>query len=191
MSFTSLGALIRRAKANDKDALEELFSHVRPWLREELGHMYRSCGLPFADGSDVAQDACLKAINAFDEFPGEHVTDLYRWLRGIARNCSVDLQRFEHAAIRNVRKRVCGSEIMTGLVAAEASVVDRVIRDEEAAQVMAAIEQLNAKDQDVLRERFFEQKSFSEIAAQTGEIEGTVRQRCLRALTRLRTVLGD
>lgn len=189
MSHVDLELLIRQAKDQDQFAIEQLFGFVRPWLREEFGYMFRSCGLPFADGSDVAQETCIKAARVFHEFPGSRVSDLYRWLRGIARNCSADLQRYEAAAIRNIRRRVSGSEVMASLVAEGGSVSESLARDEEAAKLMAVLPQLSIEEQDVLRQRFFEQMSFEEIAADRGEKAGTVRQRCLRALAKMRNLM--
>lgn len=191
MGVTHLESLIQRAKSGDRAALDELFAAVRPWLREELGYLFRSCGQPFADGSDVAQETCLRAMGAFPEFPGSQMSDLYRWLRAIARNCSADLRRFEQAAVRNVRQRVSGSAVLTKLVATTGSVADRSMRDEEAAAVMAALQHLTHREQEVLRLRFFEQRSFDDIAAESQEKPVTVRQRCLRALAKLQVLLKE
>jgi RNA polymerase sigma factor (sigma-70 family) len=62
-------------------------------------------------------------------------------------------------------------------------------REDEAMRICLAIEQLSADDRNVILWRFFDQLGFGEIAERTGRREGTVRQSCLRAVEKLRTIM--
>jgi RNA polymerase sigma-70 factor (ECF subfamily) len=58
-------------------------------------------------------------------------------------------------------------------------------------RVRAALAQLAERDREVLVLRYLEQLSTREIAEVLGIPEGTVKSRHLRALERLRGLLGD
>jgi RNA polymerase sigma-70 factor, ECF subfamily len=67
----------------------------------------------------------------------------------------------------------------------------RMIRDELRRRVQAALERLAQRDREILVMRHLEEMSAADIAAILGISEGAVRVRLLRALTRLRALLGD
>ncbi len=66
-----------------------------------------------------------------------------------------------------------------------------LIRDELRERLRAALEQLAPHDREILVMRNLEQLPIAEIAAVLGLTEGAVKVRHLRALQRLRSVLGD
>ena len=71
------------------------------------------------------------------------------------------------------------------LIAAE----EEVARHEDFLALHAGIEKLPHRDQALLTLRYFEGKSFAEIAPILGQREGTLRMRNLRALKKLETLL--
>jgi RNA polymerase sigma-70 factor (ECF subfamily) len=67
---------------------------------------------------------------------------------------------------------------------------ERLLREELRARVRAALERLAEPDRQVLALRYLEQLSHAEIAAVLGIKEGAVKARHVRALERLRGLLG-
>jgi RNA polymerase sigma-70 factor (ECF subfamily) len=68
---------------------------------------------------------------------------------------------------------------------------ERLLREELRGRVQAALGQLSPRDREVLVLRHLEQLSTKEIAAVLGITPGAVKTRHLRALERLRSLLGD
>jgi RNA polymerase sigma-70 factor (ECF subfamily) len=67
----------------------------------------------------------------------------------------------------------------------------RLQREEVRRRLRAALERLAERDREVLILRHLEQLSTREIAAVVGITEGAVKVRHVRALQRLRGLLGD
>jgi len=57
-------------------------------------------------------------------------------------------------------------------------------------KLLRSVEQLPEAQRRVLHERFVEQRSIREIAQKVGKSEGAIKQLQLRALQRLRTLIG-
>ena len=76
------------------------------------------------------------------------------------------------------------------VVAVQSSPSSHAIHEEARERVRHAIEKLQPCDREILVLRYLEQLETGEIAAALGIREGAVRMRHLRALERLRAVLG-
>jgi RNA polymerase sigma factor for flagellar operon FliA len=58
------------------------------------------------------------------------------------------------------------------------------------ARVRTSVEQLPARERDILRRHYYEQREFQEIAAELGVTKGRVSQLHARALQRVREALN-
>ncbi|HQU41544.1 MAG TPA: sigma-70 family RNA polymerase sigma factor, partial [Pirellulales bacterium] len=83
------------------------------------------------------------------------------------------------------------AELASRLVDVAADPQAGMVRDELRARVRAGLDRLSPDDREVLVLRHLEQLSVAETAAALGIKEGTVKVRALRALKRLREVLGE
>src|SRR5262249_52353324 len=82
-------------------------------------------------------------------------------------------------------------ELAGRLATSETSPSGKVVREELRLRVQQALLQLGRRDREILVLRYLEQLSTAECAAVLGISEGAVKVRPLRALQRMRAVLGD
>jgi RNA polymerase sigma-70 factor (ECF subfamily) len=68
---------------------------------------------------------------------------------------------------------------------------NQAVRKELQSRVRAALNELGERDREVLILRYLEQLSTDEIAAIMGSTPGAIKVRHLRALERLRALLGE
>jgi RNA polymerase sigma-70 factor (ECF subfamily) len=82
-------------------------------------------------------------------------------------------------------------ELASRLVLSGSSPSQRVQREEQRLRVRQALLALNERDREVLVLRYLEQMAMGEIAALLGITEGAAKVRHLRALERIRSVMGE
>ena len=124
----------------------------------------------------------------------------YPWLRQLAWERLVKLHlEHIHAKKRSVRREErdelflpdhSAMTLANQLVADGTSPSAHVVQEETLARVREALERLSARDREILVLRHLEHLSVGEIAAVVGITPGAVKVRRLRALQRLRGVLG-
>jgi RNA polymerase sigma factor (sigma-70 family) len=164
----------RVAESRDRDAFALLFDHYAPRLSAYLQRL----GAEPALAEEIAQDAMVALWRKADQFDASK-SSVGTWLYRIARNRRIDLLR-----------RARGGEVE---LAEAAQPVDDAPRPDEAlaAQqretlVRRAIRKLPAEQLALVRLAFFEGRSHSEIASETGLPLGTVKSRIRLAFSRLR-----
>src|SRR5262249_16956341 len=146
---------------------------------------------------EVFADACQKLSDYLRRRP----LPFYPWLRQLAWERLVKLhQRHLQAQKRSLaREQHEGLALSDGsamalanrLLASGSSPSRQVLREELRRRVRTALGQLAERDREVLVLRYLEQLSTREIAAVLGIAEGAVKTRHLRALQRLRGILGE
>lgn len=167
------------AERRDREAFATLFEHYAPRLSAYMQRL----GADPALAEEIAQDALLALWRKADQFDPEK-SSVGTWLYRIARNRRIDLLR----RARGVR---------TSLDEA-AEPVDDAPRPDEALDaneretlVRRALKILPAEQFALVRLAFFEGRSHSEIADETGLPLGTVKSRIRLAFGRLRRRLED
>jgi len=181
-----------RLREGTPAALDEVFEHFRPRLRRmvELRIDARLSGR--LDPSDVLQEAFLEAARRVERYVAEPLAPLYVWLRGLAWDMLVRLQR-RHlgAACRSVRRELpAHSSVLLGRQAIASSTPSQKLIDEEIRRrVHASLESLDAIDREVLFMRHFEEMGNGEVARALGISDSAASMRYGRALYRLREVL--
>jgi RNA polymerase sigma-70 factor (ECF subfamily) len=152
------------------------------------------------DPSDVVQEVLAQAAQHLDEFLRTRPLPYYAWLRQFAWERLVKLHRHH---IRSKKRSVTREEPwsmplpedsvlrLARLAASGASPSQTLIRNEMRQRLRAALDQLAPHDREILVMRNLEQLSIAEIAKVLGLTEGAVKVRHLRALRRLRTILGE
>src|SRR5438270_6123569 len=107
--------LIRRCRAGEAPAREQLFDRYRHYLRllaeAQVGrHLRAKC-----DPSDLVQQTLLEAHRDFPGFAGTHEPELLAWLRRIlAHNLFNEARRFG-AQQRDAAREVSLDQLQTGL----------------------------------------------------------------------------
>lgn len=173
------GLVARVAAHRDRDAFAALFDHYAPRLATYL----QKLGAEPALAEEITQDAMTALWRKADQFDPEK-SSVGTWLYRIARNRRIDLLR-----------RARGGEASIDEVAQP---VDEAPRPDEAlvarqreTLVRRALKILPAEQLALVRLAFFEGRSHSEIATETGLPLGTVKSRIRLAFGRLRRRLAD
>ena len=193
--------LIRRCDEGDESAVHQLLARHRDRLRQMVAVRMEPCLAARVDASDVVQETLIEASQKLADYVRQRPLPFYPWLRQLAWEQLMTLHRRHVQAERRSVARECRLD----MALSDESVMDlaerfsahgsspsgRFARGQLRARVRAALEQLSARDREVLVMRHLEQLSTSEIAAVLGISEAAVRGRNLRALNRLNEELGD
>jgi RNA polymerase sigma-70 factor (ECF subfamily) len=194
-------ALISRAALGDRAAREELLVRNRERLRQMIVVRMDRRLLPRLDASDVVQEVFAEAFQKMSDYLQKRPLPFYPWLRQLAWERLLKLQQRHIGAQRRSTMREQPGELYLSqesemvladqLLARGSSPSQQLIRQEQRRRVQSALAELAARDREVLVMRYLEQLSIREIAAVLDISEGAVKTRHVRALVRLRGILGD
>jgi RNA polymerase sigma-70 factor (ECF subfamily) len=153
------------------------------------------------DASDVVQEVMLKASGRLADYLKSPSLPFHLWLRQIAHDHVIDAHR---------RHRVAGARSVDREAPMASSFADRssielaarlrdpsptpaaeALRRELERRFQEAIGELDELDREVVLLRHFEQLSNGEVARALGLSEPAAGMRHLRALRRLRAILGE
>jgi RNA polymerase sigma-70 factor (ECF subfamily) len=153
------------------------------------------------DPSDVLQETLAEADQKLADYARRRPLPFYPWLRRLAWERLVQVhRRHVRARKRSVTQEEnrgpalpdeSALELADRLAARGSSPSTRLRRDELCGQLRRALAQLEDADREVLALRYLEDLSTKEVAAVLGVTEAAVKMRQLRALRRLRDLLGD
>jgi RNA polymerase sigma-70 factor, ECF subfamily len=194
-------AIQQRLRGGDAAALAEVFS----LHRDRLWHIVRfrlSQQLSGrVDPDDVLQEAYLAATQRLKCFAESNLSP-FLWLRAIVGQTLIDLHRHHVEAQRrdagrevplHARGPMEGTSVSMAsfLVGHLTSPTQAANRAEMMQQVQQALEQMDEIDREVLALRHFEELSNSEVAEALEIQPKAASIRYIRALARLRTILGS
>jgi RNA polymerase sigma-70 factor (ECF subfamily) len=191
--------LLERAAAGDAAARDQLLERHRDRLRRMVGVRFDPRLVARVDPSDVVQEALAEAAAQLDRYLQERPLAFYPWLRQFAQRRLIDLHR-RHVQAR--RRSVTREEAVAGLpdgsaLALAERLCDRhsspsadLHRLERCDRVRAALAALPEQDREVLVLRILEGLPTRETAAVLQISEVAVRSRQVRALERLKALLG-
>jgi RNA polymerase sigma-70 factor (ECF subfamily) len=194
--------LLKQAECGDGDAVSRLLERHREPLRRAI-HMRLDRAIERrVDASDIVQEVLIDASRRLPEYLKNPVLPFHLWLRQIARDRLVDAHRRHRRAERRAVDREQPIELAAFLdrssIDLAADLRDRqltpaaaAIRKELARRFHGMLDRLDEDDRELLLMRYFEQLSNSEVAAALGISEPAAGMRHLRALRRLRELLGE
>jgi RNA polymerase sigma factor (sigma-70 family) len=172
------GELVRRARAGDVDAFEELVERYQGVAVRVATMLCGPAGAP-----DATQEAFVKAWRALDRFrPG---ASFRPWLLRIVANEARNARR---SAGRRVLRELRVFEDRPAAGAAP-STEEAVLALERRRVLLVALGCLSEADRDVISCRYLADLTEGETAAVLGIRAGTVKSRLSRALGRLREQL--
>ncbi len=153
------------------------------------------------DPSDVLQESLAEADRKLSDYARSRPLPFYPWLRELAWETMARLHRRHiQASRRSVRREEAAGPALPDssafalaerLVARSGNVSGSLRRQELRTRLHDALGQLGDADREVLVLRFLEDLSTREVAAVMRISESAVKMRQLRALQRLRDLLGD
>jgi RNA polymerase sigma-70 factor, ECF subfamily len=192
--------LLERLRQGDAQALANLFSiHHERLLR--LVRYRLAAGLGGrVDAEDVLQESYLAAMARIKHFQESTAPSAFVWLRLIVMQTLTDIHR-KHlgARMRDAYREVgfpqwgqsSSAALAAQLAASLTSPSQAAIRDEASRQLEAAIESMSERDREILELRHFEELSNQETALVLGIEEKAASIRYVRAIKRLKDIMGD
>ncbi|MGD9634997.1 MAG: sigma-70 family RNA polymerase sigma factor [Pirellulales bacterium] len=200
-SSSKVETLLRQAAGGDAAARAELLALFRSQLKRMVSmRMDRRVAARF-DASDIVQETLKDAHNRLPEYFADPQLPFYPWLRRIAWDRLVDMYRSHIGAERrSVLREQSGlpklndestAELANSIVTSSSNPVRRAMLAEMSSRTKSALLQLKPHDREILVLRYLEQLTVEEIAGVLGISQTAVTSRHLRALQRLRRLLGD
>lgn len=191
--------LLNAARGGDGSAVNELLERHRESLRRMVHSRMDRAVARRVDASDVVQDVLLEAHGRLNDFIQNGSMPFHLWLRHLAKDRMIDVHRRHRAQRRSVTREQTAQQsadvssafdLLAQISAHELTPAAASIRKEIEARFLGALEQLDETDREILLMRHCEQLGNSEVAELLGLSQPAAGMRYLRALRRLRAVLG-
>lgn len=194
-------SLLTQAKAGSGAALSRLLERHRGALemqaRLQVGHRLRAK----LDFEDLMQELSLEAHRDIAQFRGRSEGEFVSWLRKVfATILSNQVRHYLGTRRRDLRRErpIVGNGDDTSrapidrhLVAPQSSPSQQAARRERAELLAEALDRLPPAYRQVIILRNLEGLSFADVAGRMGRTEDSVKNIWIRALNRLRRMLGD
>mgnify|MGYP005844886243 CR=1 FL=1 len=178
------GDLVRLCLDGDRSAFDQLVARHHRGIYNML---YRTLG-DAEDAMDLTQEAFLRAYTRLDTF--QQGRSFLAWLRRIAANLCIDHLRRRGQPVASLEERE-----EAGMEASDdrpsASPEDSVTMAEDSRRVLAALQQLPAKQRLVLTLRHLEGMSLEQIAHALRMPLGTVKVTLFRGRHTMRKLVGE
>lgn len=193
--------LLLGAKAGSDDAVNRLMERHRESVKRLVQMRLDQRIQRRVDVSDVVQDVMVEAHRRLAEFLENSPMPFHLWVRQIAKDRIIDAHRRHRVSGKRSVEReqplaqAAGDdqsalELAAWLCDQEITPAAAAAQKELAAQVQLAIGRLDEADYEVIAMRHFEHLTNQEVAQALGLTEPAASMRYLRAIRRLREVLG-
>lgn len=199
MVLPEFATLIARARSGDPEALSGLLEAHQPRLVRMVELRMDSALRRRLEPADVVQDALLEAARRFPEWCGQEALPFQVWLRLLTGQCLAQAQRHhlgahKRDALREVDLHARGPTVSAtsaadAFAASITSPSQAAHREEARARVLAALEELDEMDREILALRHFEGLTNEEAAAELSIEPAAASKRFVRALLRLKPAL--
>jgi len=174
----------------DEETLASAYEKHGPkllaFIRAKMGPGLRSR----LESRDILQAAFMKSFQHRDDFEGSDTRSLIGWLMRIAEHEIRDRADF-HGRQQRDAKREEDVDDHRGLAARTRGALSRLILDEQARRVEAALDTLSDRHREIILLRMFQEMSFPEIARALGKSEDASRMLYARAMTALTLALSN
>ena len=178
-------ALLRRAQAGDRAALDLLLTRYRPRLRRWAHRRLPGWARDMAETDDLVKDTFVKAIRNLDSFVVEGEGGFQNYLRASIANAIRD-------EIRKARRRPPVGDLDPALPSAMPSPLERAVGRRRLARYESALLQLSVEERDAVIARLEFGFTHSELAAALGKrTPDAARKICQKAIARLLLIMQD
>ena len=193
--------MLENAAQNDRSAIDRLLACHREPLRRMIAVRLDRSLRRREDASDVVQSVLLEASRRLADYLRNPALPFGLWLRQIASDQLIDVHRRHRVAARRSidreRSLAAGEFFDRSSLDLAAQLRDQgltpaaeAIRRELCERFHAALEELGDDDREVVVLRHFEHLTNTETARALNLSEPAAGMRYLRALRRLRVILG-
>jgi RNA polymerase sigma-70 factor (ECF subfamily) len=188
----SLTELIRRAREGDAQCRDRLFEACRGYLAVVARAQVESWLQVRVDASDLVQQTMLEAHRDFASFQGHGQGEWLAWLRRILRHNAADfVRRYRGAAKRQVFREVPlrGARESDAWAGAPEPAAPGATPSQQFLQ-RDALAGLSPDYQEVVLLRNLQRLPFDEVARRMGRSRPAVQMLWMRAIRKLRDVMG-
>ena len=177
-----LAPLLERLLGGDRQALNDLFTRLRPYLHAQVR---KTLGGDWKDSSDIVQSSLRRINEHMDGWLADEpsVPHLLAWINKIVHTRAIDEVRR--------RKNVLGADQDSFLdnLAQPVSDEDRATRESRAGSIFAALSKLPERHRRVVEMHYFDRLRDEEISRELGGSVAAVRVLRCRALKQLRRLM--
>ncbi|MDG3008218.1 sigma-70 family RNA polymerase sigma factor [Paludisphaera mucosa] len=183
--------LLGLCREGDASSLGKLLSRHRGPLRHLIAHRLDARLRGRIDPSDVVQEAHVAASGSLEAYLREPRSPLVYWLLGIASHKILELRRFHlGTSARDPRREVPIHRPEAAVVPGLGTPSEAAMRVEEGEALHGALDRLEPSEREILLLRHFGHMTNAQVAEILGISSAAAGKRYLRALGRLRDLLG-
>ena len=186
----------RLLQARDENTISELLSWYRPLLSDIASSHHAPLLRAKFDASDIVQQTCQDASANFEQFEAQTSNQFVAWLLKLLANNFADAKRhFIRAQKRSVLREQSPREdsmFVDKCLISNSRPEQDLVHRERLLAVAYAVKQLPESIQQVLKWRFEDGMTYSQIGEIVGRSEDAIRVRVQRCLIALRPeIFGD
>ena len=193
--------LLKDVENGDPAAVNRLLDRHREAVRRMVQMRLDQAVARRVDASDVVQDVLLEASQRLSDYIRSPSMPFHLWLRQLAKDRIIDMHRRHRAAQRrsvdreqNMSSFASDDQSAADLTAllrdAELTPAASALRKEMEERFVLALDQLEESDREIVIMRHFEHLGNGEVAEALGLSAPAAGMRYLRAIRRLRELLG-
>lgn len=193
--------LLKDVENGDPAAVNRLLDRHREAVRRMVQMRLDQAVARRVDASDVVQDVLLEASQRLSDYIRSPAMPFHLWLRQLAKDRIIDMHRRHRAAQRrsvdreqNISSFASDDQSAADLTAllrdAELTPAASALRKEMEERFVLALDQLDEHDREIVIMRHFEHLGNGEVAEALGLSAPAAGMRYLRAIRRLRELLG-
>ena len=193
ISQTHIHHLVCQLRDGNPEALGQLLEQHRGYLKVLAERIFEGKLQARLDASDAVQKTCLSAHKAITEFRGKTPAEFLAWLKQIHEGNVLNLLREHLAQKRGVDREAADPVQIESLIveSVQSTPSQRVLRDEKAVQLAAALEMLSEDQRTAVRLRYLEGWTVKDIAGLRNRSEKATTALIRRGLAKLRVLLAD
>lgn len=192
LSQTDIHQLVLQLREGIPAAFGELLQRHRGYLKVLAERVFEGKLPARLDASDAVQKTCLSVQQAIKEFRGDTPAEFLVWLRKIHEGNVLNVMREQFAHKRGIDREAASAVDIESLIvdSMQSTPSQRVLRDENAVQLTAALETLTEDQRTAVRLRYLEGWAVKEIAVTLNRSDKAATALIRRSLARLREILA-
>ena len=175
---------IQRAKKGKQSAFKFLMDH---YWNEVYGFQLKRVRNEY-EAEDISIEAFAKAFDKIDSFDEKYTFST--WLITISKNIQIDKTRKKNASV-HLNTTDTSREHMQRIPDHSPTPEDKLITEQNLAQLLRYIKRLKPDYQEVINLRFFQEMSYNEISETLEEPLNNVKVRLLRARKLLAEIIVE
>jgi len=193
--------LVRAAADGNPEATNQLMERHRKALRRLVQFRLDRQIARRVDASDVVQDVLIEANRRLRDYAAENKMPFHLWVRQLAKDRMIDLHRRHHAQRRSVAKEqplAAGGfsdksslDLAAQLKDHELTPAAATIQKELEERFLAALDQLEEQDREIIVMRNIEHMGNGEVAEALGLQSAAAGMRYIRAIRKLKNILAE